>query len=68
VVSQAPGFAVPVIGFPAMSVPMGTTHDKGFEIPTGVQILGRRFREDQVMDAAAVLESAHPTRTPINPR
>jgi amidase len=66
--SQAPGFAVPVLGFPAISVPMGTTENAGATLPVGVQLMGARFREDQILDAAAVLETAFPVQVPIDPQ
>jgi amidase len=66
--SQAPSFAVPVLGFPAISVPMGTTDCAGAPLPIGVQLMGARFREDQILDAAQVLEVAFPVHVPIDPR
>ncbi len=65
---QAPSFAVPVLGFPAIAVPLGTARSEGVELPIGVQLMGARFREDQILDAAQVLESACPVQVPINPR
>jgi amidase len=56
--SQAPGFAVPVLGFPAISV----------MLPIGVQLMGARFREDQILDAAQVLEAGFAVQVPIDPR
>lgn len=61
--SQAPCFAVPLLGLPAISVPTGV-HDG---LPTGVQIVSRRFREDLVLDAAEVIEQHTPQLTPIDP-
>jgi amidase len=37
-------------------------------LPIGVQIIGGRFREDLVLDAAEVLESRYPCAAPIDPR
>jgi hypothetical protein len=34
----------------------------------GVQIIGPRFREDLVLDAAEVIEARCPPMTPIDPR
>ncbi|QIX54073.1 hypothetical protein HFP48_31195 (plasmid) [Rhodococcus sp. DMU1] len=62
--AQASMMAIPVLGFPAMSVPTGVVHG----LPTGVQLLGRRFDEDTLLDAAAVIESRAGTFTPIDPR
>ena len=33
----------------------------------GVQLIGQRFREDMVLDAAEVLEGRFPSATPIDP-
>lgn len=62
--AQAPCFAVPLLGLPAISVPTGL-HDG---LPTGVQIISRRFREDLVLDAAEVIEQHTPRLTPIDPK
>jgi amidase len=45
---------VAIAGLPAASVPAGT--EEG--LPVGVQVVGRPFREDLVLTAAALLESA----------
>jgi amidase len=37
-------------------------------LPVGVQILGRRFREDTVLEAGEVIEERAGVLTPINPR
>jgi amidase len=57
-------FGVPVLGLPAVSVPTGVAGG----LPMGVQIIGRRFREDMVLDAAQVIEARCPPFTPIDPR
>ena len=62
--AQASMMAVPVLGFPAMSVPTGVAGG----LPTGVQLLGRRFDEDTLLDAATVIEARAGTFTPIDPR
>lgn len=56
--------AVPMLGFPAMSVPTGIANG----LPVGVQLLGPRFREDVVLDAGEVVEARAGLLTPINPR
>ncbi|MBC2592374.1 amidase family protein [Rhodococcus aetherivorans] len=61
--AQASMMAIPVLGFPAMSVPTGVVHG----LPTGVQLLGRRFDEDTLLDAAAIIEARAGTFTPIDP-
>ena len=55
--------AIPVLGFPAISVP--TSVENG--LPVGVQLLGRRFREDTLFDAAEILEAHSTIKTPIDP-
>ncbi|MGU3585453.1 amidase family protein [Rhodococcus sp. C26F] len=62
--AQASMMAIPVLGFPAMSVPTGIVGG----LPTGVQLLGRRFDEDTLLDAAAIIEARAGTFTPIDPR
>lgn len=56
-------FATAFLGLPSVSVPTGVVDG----IPMGVQIIGRRFREDMVLDAAEVLERAGGLRLPIDP-
>jgi amidase len=45
-------------------VPVGA--DEG--LPQGVQLIGARFREDLVLDAAQAVEDRAPVLTPIQPR
>ncbi|MBB3084511.1 amidase family protein [Geodermatophilus sabuli] len=61
--AQASMMAIPVLGFPALSVPTGITDG----LPAGVQLLGRRFGEDGILDAAEVIEARAGTFTPIDP-
>jgi len=56
--------AVPVLGLPGMAVPTGVADG----LPVGVQIVGPRFREDLVLDAAEAIEARVPRITPIDPR
>lgn len=56
--------AIANLGFPAMSVPVGVASG----LPCGVQLLGRRFREEDLLDAAEVIEARGGNLTPINPR
>ena len=53
-----------LLGIPAVCVPTGL----GGGLPTGVQVTGRRFREDECLDAAAAIEASLGTLTPIDPR
>jgi amidase len=62
--AQASMMAIPVLGFPALSVPTGVIDG----LPVGVQLLGRRFDEDGILDAAEVIEARAGTFTPIDPR
>jgi amidase len=55
--------AIPILGFPALSVPTSVVGG----LPVGVQLLGRRFREDTLFDAAEVLEAHADIVTPIDP-
>ncbi len=64
VAAQWPCVAVPTVGFPAASVPTGVADG----LPVGVQLIGRRFREDTILDAAEVLEARCGPLTPVEPR
>ncbi len=55
---------VNILGLPASVVPVGS--DEG--LPQGVQLIGARFREDVVLDAAQAIEDRAPAITPIQPR
>jgi len=52
------------LGLPACAVPVGC--DEG--LPQGVQLIGARFREDLLLDAAQAIEDRAPVLTPIQPR
>src|SRR3954469_7163007 len=62
--AQSSMMAIPVLGFPAVSVPTGVAGG----LPVGVQLLGRRFDEDGILDAAEAIEARAGTFTPIDPR
>jgi amidase len=55
---------VNILGLPACAVPVGS--DDG--LPQGVQLIGPRFREDLLLDAAQAIEDRAPVLTPIRPR
>jgi amidase len=55
---------VNLLGLPPCAVPVGC--DDG--LPQGVQLIGARFREDLVLDAAQAINDRAPTLTPIQPR
>lgn len=61
--AQAPLMAVSVLGLPGLSVPVGLAGD----VPTGVQVVAGRFREDLIFDAAEVIEAHGIPPTPVSP-
>jgi amidase len=52
------------LGLPAAAVPTGLEGG----LPTGVQVIGPRYREDLCLDAAQAIEDRLGTITPIDPR
>lgn len=50
-------YAFSVTGLPAISIPCGFT---GSGLPVGLQIVGRRLREDTVLESAAAMAAAAP--------
>jgi amidase len=57
---QSPLYGVNCLGLPAVAVATGVVEG----LPTGVQVVGRAFREDECLDAAAVIERAAGLLTP----
>jgi amidase len=55
---------VNILGLPACAVPVGV--DDG--LPQGVQLIGDRFSENLLLDAAEAIEDRAPHLTPIEPR
>ncbi len=55
--------ALPVLGLPGMAVPTGLADG----LPTGVQLIAGRFREDVCLDAAEAIEARAGAITPIDP-
>ncbi len=55
---------VDMICLPGCTVSVGA--DDG--LPQGVQLIGGRFREDILLDAAQAIEDRAPVLTPIQPR
>jgi amidase len=49
---------------PAAAVPAGVAD----QLPQGVQVIGPRFREDLILDAAQAIEDRLGVITPIDPR
>jgi len=62
--AQSPLLATALLGLPGMSVPTGLYDG----MPTGVQIVAGRFREDLCIMAGAVIENEYPPITPVNPK
>ena len=63
IAAQYSMMAVPLLGFPALSVPTGVAGG----LPTGVQILCRRFDENTLLDAGEAIEARAGVLTPIDP-
>lgn len=55
---------VNILGLPSCAVPVGL--ESG--LPQGVQLIGRRFSEGVLLDAAQVIEDRAPRLTPTDPR
>ena len=53
---------LPALGLPALSVSTGRPGK-----PMGVQLVGRKFREDVLLEAGAAIEAAHPPIRPVDP-
>jgi len=47
-------YGINYMGLPAGNVPMGLIEGR----PSGVQIVGQRFREDMILDALEVIEDS----------
>jgi amidase len=62
---QWPNSAVPLLGLPGLTLPTGLGGDG---LPTGVQLLGARFGEGALLDAAQAIEDRIASLTPIEPR
>lgn len=62
--AQRAQMAVSCLGLPAVSVPTGLIDG----LPTGIQIVATRFREDLCLEAAEIVEARAPMPTPIDPR
>jgi len=65
-VAAAMRMVVPVniLGLPACAVPVGQADG----LPQGVQLIGGRFQEHVLLDAAQAIEDRAPVLTPIQPR
>lgn len=56
--------AVNALGLPAVALPVGTRDG----LPQAVQVIGPRYREDLILDAAGAIEDRVGIITPIDPR
>jgi amidase len=65
-IARAMRMALPanILGLPGCAVPVGNDSD----LPQGVQLIGARFREDLLLDAAQTIEDRAPAITPVQPR
>jgi amidase len=63
IAAQWSQMAVPLLGFPAIAVPTGLAGG----LPTGVQLIGRRFGEEDVLRAAEAIEARAGRITPVDP-
>lgn len=57
----APCFLVTLVGFPAGSVPAGKTKSG---LPVGVQVVGKRFAEPQILSLCKLVQRANPIGWP----
>ncbi|MGW0333184.1 amidase [Streptomyces sp. NPDC003011] len=60
VTAMWPMTAVPLLGFPAVTVPSALVDG----LPVSVQLIGGRFAEDRILDAAQAIEDRTPRFTP----
>ncbi len=56
---------VNIAGLPAVSLPAGTAKSG---LPVGMQIIGAKFREDVILNAALAYEADHPVKTDMGVR
>ena len=58
----------PVLGFPAIAVPISATSEDLGDRPLGVDIMAPRYRDDLCLDAAEIIEMHEGRRNPIDPK
>ncbi|MBW8481233.1 amidase [Actinomadura parmotrematis] len=61
--AQWPMISLPVLGFPGVTVPVGLAEG----VPVGVQLVGGRFTEELLLDAAQAVEDRAPALVPPLP-
>lgn len=62
--AQWPMMSLAILDVPGLAVPTGTING----LPTGVQLVGRRFDEQRLLDVGEAIERARGHITPIDPR
>lgn len=62
--NQSPLLSVAMLALPGLNVPTGL--DAG--MPTGVQVVAERFREDLCFDVGEAIEARIAPITPVDPR
>jgi amidase len=63
---QWPNTTVPLLGLPGLTLPVGGAGADG--LPFGVQLVGGRFGESALLDAAEAIEARAPALVPVDPR
>ena len=64
ITAQWPMMSIAALGAPALSVPVEVVDG----LPVSVQVLGRRFREDTLLDAGEAIQRRDRVPSPIDPR
>lgn len=62
--AHEPMLALSMLGLPSLSMPTGLAGS----IPTGVQIVAGRFKEEVCLRAGALIEAIHAPRAPVDPK
>ena len=65
--AQLTQVGLPLMGLPGMSVFTGFEEGEAGHTPMGVQLIGARFREDILLDAAAAIEARSPQIEVVTP-
>ncbi len=64
IAAQSPLLSISVLGLPSLSVPTGLVDG----VPTGVQVVAGRYREDLLFEIGDIIEQHGRPSTPIDPR
>jgi len=65
--AQLTQVGLPLLGLPGMSVFTGFAESEAGHVPLGAQLIGARFREDILLDAAADIEARSPAIGVVTP-